>query len=88
MAEHGSVGWVAQRLGHVDLATERRGSGWGGHCNCGYRTTRRRLESEAISALVHHLRIVEREWRASGLALPTDTPTEPMFEGRTYRHVG
>lgn len=69
------VAKVAARLGHLDLEVYPTRSGYRCKCACGYVSTTRSSPATAAQAAAHHMQLAYRKWQASGLPLPSDTPT-------------
>lgn len=51
---------IVADLGHTNVRVVRMRSGsfFRAECDCGYRSTRRALESDAVGAAVHHMELV------------------------------
>jgi hypothetical protein len=63
---------IAERLGHRDLVLESTVSGarYFASCSCGYVSTTRKSQVDAVGAIVHHVESAVRDWHRSGLPLP------------------
>lgn len=64
---------ICRLLGHASLEVRPTESGrrFRGTCSCGYATTTRNTVVDAAQALRHHLVLVVREARESGVSLPS-----------------
>lgn len=61
---------AARALGCVSAEVEENRSGRTRvHCSCGYTSTYRRTRSDALGALVHHLRLVTAAAGRDGVSL-------------------
>lgn len=63
---------TAERLGHghLRLNSVAMGLGYIAGCGCGWVSTTRRNQSDALGAVHHHLQLTVREWDRSGRPLP------------------
>lgn len=82
---------IAERLGHYGGMVEETvaRTRWFSSCACGFVSTTRNTEADALGALVHHLRLELRKWTRSGLPLdaypPAPSPDWEMVRRRN-RH--
>ncbi len=67
-------GWLAQlmhELGHRPRGLEANSRDrWRYVCECGYVSTYRNSQRDAIGAGLHHGRLIYREWKANGGVTP------------------
>jgi hypothetical protein len=70
-----ALGEIAARLGHQHLDLHRTRSGrWFTSCDCGWVSTTRLTDRDALGAAVHHCDLAIRAWHRSALPLPADPP--------------
>ncbi len=67
---------IAQRLGHAGGQVEQTvaQTRWFSWCACGFVSTTRNTEADALGALVHHLKLALRAWTRSQLPLEAYPP--------------
>ncbi len=70
---------IAETLGHaggrvVQTAARTR---WFAMCACGYVSTTRNTERDALGGLLHHVRLAIKEWHGSGLPLAAAKKAPP-----------
>lgn len=63
---------VLKSLGHYRCAVVRKanGSGFYAQCECGYQSTTRRTQRDAIETIEHHRSKVLKITRSGGVSLP------------------
>lgn len=63
-------------LGHLvghsgtEIVQTSSGARWSVGCSCGYQSTTRRTQADALEAIVHHLRKAVTAYAATGRPLP------------------
>lgn len=59
-------------IGHsgTEIVQTSSGARWSVGCSCGYTSTTRRTQADALGAIVHHLRKELRTYAATGRPLP------------------
>lgn len=74
-------------LGHsaTDVLPTASGARFTVACSCGYESTTRRTQADAIGAIVHHLRGVVLAFHRTGRDLPAQPLREPF--GVSHRRV-
>lgn len=60
-------------LGHSEMWLEERGNRYRGFCSCGYQSTNRRTQVDAIGALSHHIKKAVLAAHANGVS-PQKSP--------------
>lgn len=74
---------LAARLGHTDLNVAQTPRGhWRASCSCGMQTTNRRTAADAAGAAVHHLQIIVRDARTSGMSTRSPRGASNSSEGK------
>lgn len=85
-----ALGEIAARLGHQHLGLHRTASGrFFVSCDCGWVSTTRLTDRDALGAAVHHVDLAIRAWHRTGLPLPADVPPVVRPEAemrRTKKH--
>lgn len=70
-----ALGEIAARLGHQHLALHStRSQRWFTSCDCGWVSTTRLTDRDALGAARHHCELAIRDWHRTGLPLPADPP--------------
>ncbi len=82
---------IAARLGHAGGCVEQTvaQTRWFSWCACGFVSTTRNTEADALSALVHHIKLEIRAWHRSELPLDAYPPARPpnwTMVARKNRH--
>jgi hypothetical protein len=68
-----ALGEIAARLGHQHLGLHRTRSGrFFCSCDCGWVSTTRLTDRDALGAARHHCELAIRAWHRTGLPLPAD----------------
>lgn len=67
---------IVERLGHSGGKVEQTvaQTRWFAWCSCGFVSTTRNTETDALGALVHHIRLETRKWTRSGVPLDAYPP--------------
>lgn len=92
-AKVNAAAMLVEHLGHNGgrVAPTVSGARWFAYCSCGFVTSTRPTEKDALGALVHHLKLAVRKWRLSGVPITAYPPAPAPDWAKilpSYPHLG